>query len=69
MLDREDSPERIDLRVILRGALDTEELSLEHDTLVVSFELKRRVAEDIRAAIDGAPDGAHRPENASPHRT
>lgn len=55
--------ERVDLRVILRGALDTDELSLEHDTLVVSFELKRRVAEDIRAATEpslaeGRPDGA-----------
>ena len=57
MSDAEPKPERVDLRVILRGALDTEDLSLEHDTLVVSFELRRRVAEDIRAALESSAGG------------
>lgn len=64
MQDGHVNPERIDLHVILGGALDTEELSLEHDTLVVSLELKRRVADDIQAVVEGSPAGQE-PEDAS----
>lgn len=64
MQDGHAKPERIDLHVILGGVLDTEELSLEHDTLVVSLELKRRVADDIKAVVEGSPPGSE-PEDTS----
>jgi hypothetical protein len=65
MQDGRPEPERIDLRLILGGALETDDLSLEHDTLVVSFELKRRVAEDIRAAGEASSSGTRRRDGAA----
>ena len=49
-------PDRIDLRVIFGRALETDELSLEHDTLVVSLALRRRVADEVRAAGEGSSE-------------
>jgi len=48
-------PERVALRIALSGALDTDELSLEHDTLVVSVELTARVAESLKTVLGPAP--------------
>ena len=61
-------PDRIDLRVILGSALETDELSLEHDTLVVSLELKRRVAEQVRAATE-KPSADEPGEGGPPRRS
>ena len=41
-------PTSTNLRLVLSHELDTEELSLEHDTVVVSPELCRRVVAALR---------------------
>ena len=38
-----------DLRLILSRELDTEDLSLEHDTVVVTPEFSRRITEALRS--------------------
>ena len=44
--------EQTDLRLVLSRELHTDELSLEHDTLVVSEELTQQVTEALgRAAL------------------
>jgi len=42
------------LRLVLTRELNTEELSLEHDTVVVSPELSRRIIEALRSKPEDA---------------
>lgn len=53
------------LRLVLTHELDTQELNLEHDTVVVSPEFARRITEAIRnmgtdAAVQNLPSPATR---------
>jgi hypothetical protein len=41
-----------DLRLVLSRELDTEDLSLEHDTVVVSPEFSRRVMDVLRSGAE-----------------
>jgi hypothetical protein len=43
-------PEKTELHLILSAALQTDDLSLEHDTVVVSPELTKRVTEALCAS-------------------
>ena len=51
------------LRLVLSHELDTQELNLEHDTVVVSAEFARRITEAVRnmgtdAAVHNLPSPA-----------
>ncbi len=41
-----------DLRLVLSRELDTEELSLEHDTMVVTPEFSRRIMDVLRSGVE-----------------
>jgi hypothetical protein len=41
-----------DLRLVLSRELDTEDLSLEHDTMVVSPEFSRRIMDVLRSGAE-----------------
>ena len=43
------------LKLVLTRELDTEELGLEHDTVVISPELSRRIIEALRSKSAEAP--------------
>jgi hypothetical protein len=43
-----------DLRLILSRELNTEDLSLEHDTVVVDPDFSRRIVEALHCNGDGA---------------
>ena len=52
--------EQNDLHLALSRALHTDDLSLEHDTVVVSPELTKQVS-DALACVPQAPASAHTP--------
>ena len=41
-----------DLRLVLSRELDTEDLSLEHDTVVATPEFSRRVMDALRTGVE-----------------
>ena len=50
--------EQLDLRLILSRALKTDQLSLEHDTVIVSPELTKLIAEAVCANCQPKPAAA-----------
>ncbi len=52
--------EQTDLHLAMSRALHTEELSLEHDTIVVSPELTRQVTQAL-SAVAQMPGSGHTP--------
>ena len=51
-------PTQTDLHLILSDALQTDQLSLEHDTVVVNADFTRRVGEALCASAATTPYGA-----------